>query len=160
MNRPTPATTSSNNTSTHNPKSRTMSEMQFRETLGSTLKAELEADKNTYLMGEEVAQYNGAYKVSEGLLDQFGDKRIIDTPIAELGFVGLGIGAALYGLRPIIEVMTFNFAMLSLDAVVNTAAKTRMMSAGKLGCPVVVRAPTGAGGALAAQHSQAQIGRA
>src|SRR5690625_1005391 len=125
MNRPTPATTSSNNTSTHNPKRRTMSELQFREALGRALKEELEADKNTFLMGEEVAQYNGAYKVSEGLLDQFGDKRIIDTPIAELGFVGLGIGAALYGLRPIIEVMTFNFAMLSLDAVVNTAAKTR-----------------------------------
>lgn len=132
-----------------------MSELQFREALGRALKEELEADKTTFLMGEEVAQYNGAYKVSEGLLDRFGDKRIIDTPIAELGFVGLGIGAALYGLRPIIEVMTFNFAMLSLDAVVNTAAKTRMMSAGKLGCPVVVRGPTGAGGALAAQHSQA-----
>lgn len=131
-----------------------MSELQFREALGRALKEELQADPDAFLMGEEVAEYNGAYKVSEGLLDEFGPKRVIDTPIAELGFVGLGVGAALYGLRPIVEVMTFNFAMLSLDAVVNTAAKTRMMSAGKLSCPVVVRGPTGAGGALAAQHSQ------
>lgn len=132
-----------------------MTELQFREALGRALKEELEADPDAFLMGEEVAEYNGAYKVSEGLLDTFGPKRIIDTPIAELGFVGLGIGAALYGLRPIIEVMTFNFAMLSLDAVVNTAAKTRLMSAGKLSCPAVIRGPSGAGGALAAQHSQA-----
>lgn len=132
-----------------------MTELQFREALGRALKEELEADPDTFLLGEEVAEYNGAYKVSEGLLDTFGPKRIIDTPIAELGFVGLGIGAALYGLRPIIEVMTFNFAMLSLDAVVNTAAKTRLMSAGKLSCPAVIRGPSGAGGALAAQHSQA-----
>lgn len=132
-----------------------MSEMQFRQALGRALKEELEADDNVFLIGEEVAEYNGAYKVSDGLLEQFGPKRIIDTPISELGFVGLGVGAGLYGLRPVIEVMTFNFAMLSLDAIVNTAAKARFMSAGKLSCPMVLRGPTGAGGALAAQHSQA-----
>lgn len=132
-----------------------MSEVQFREALNRALAEELEADPDTFLMGEEVAEYDGAYKVSQGLLERFGPKRIRDTPIAELGFVGLGIGAAIYGLRPIVEVMTFNFAMLSLDAVVNTAAKTRYMTAGMLSCPVVIRGPSGAGGALAAQHSQA-----
>lgn len=132
-----------------------MSEVQYREALNRALAEELEADPDTFLMGEEVAEYDGAYKVSQGLLERFGAKRVVDTPIAELGFVGIGIGAAIYGLRPIIEVMTFNFAMLSLDAVVNTAAKTRYMTAGKLSCPVVIRGPSGAGGALAAQHSQA-----
>lgn len=132
-----------------------MSEMQFREALNRALAEELEADADAFLMGEEVAEYDGAYKVSQGLLERFGPKRVIDTPIAELGFVGLGIGAAMYGLRPIVEVMTFNFAMLSLDAVINTAAKTRYMTAGRLSCPVVLRGPSGAGGALAAQHSQA-----
>lgn len=132
-----------------------MSELQFREALNRAIAEELDADPNAFLMGEEVAQYDGAYKVSQGLLERFGDQRIIDTPIAELGFVGLGVGAAIYGLRPIVEVMTFNFAMLSLDAVVNTAAKVRYMSAGRLSCPVVIRGPSGAGGALAAQHSQA-----
>lgn len=132
-----------------------MSEMQFREALGRAMAEELEAHDEIFLMGEEVAEYDGAYKVSQGLLERFGPKRVIDTPIAELGFVGLGVGAAIYGLRPIVEVMTFNFAMLSLDAIVNTAAKVRYMSAGRLTCPMVLRGPSGAGGALAAQHSQA-----
>lgn len=132
-----------------------MLDMQFREALNRALAEELAADPDTFLMGEEVAEYDGAYKVSQGLLERFGAKRIIDTPIAELGFVGLGIGAAIYGLKPVVEVMTFNFAMLSLDAVVNTAAKVRYMSAGRLSCPIVIRGPSGAGGALAAQHSQA-----
>lgn len=132
-----------------------MSELQFREALNRALDEELQADENVILMGEEVALYNGAYKVSQGLLDKYGPDRVIDTPIAELGFVGLGVGAAMYGMRPVIEVMTFNFAMLSLDAIVNTAAKTRYMSQGRITCPLVLRGPTGAGGALAAQHSQA-----
>lgn len=132
-----------------------MSEMQFREALGRALDEELQADPNVILLGEEVALYNGAYKVSQGLLDKYGPQRILDTPIAELGFVGLGVGASMYGIRPIIEVMTFNFAMLSLDAIVNTAAKTRYMSQGRITCPLVLRGATGAGGALAAQHSQA-----
>lgn len=132
-----------------------MSELQFREALNRALDEELNDDPNVILMGEEVALYNGAYKVSQGLLDKYGPERIIDTPIAELGFVGLGVGAAMYGVRPVIEVMTFNFAMLSLDAIVNTAAKARYMSQGKITCPLVLRGPTGAGGALGAQHSQA-----
>lgn len=132
-----------------------MSELQFREALGRAMAEELEAHEEIFLMGEEVAEYDGAYKVSQGLLERFGPKRVIDTPIAELGFVGLGVGAAIYGLRPIVEVMTFNFAMLSLDAIINTAAKVRYMSAGRLSCPMVLRGPSGAGGALAAQHSQA-----
>lgn len=131
-----------------------MSDVQYREALRRALAEELEADPSVFLMGEEVAQYDGAYKVSQGLLERFGEKRIIDTPIAELGFVGLGVGAAMYGMRPVIEVMTFNFALLSLDAIINTAAKTRFMTAGKLGCPLVLRGAMGAGGALAAQHSQ------
>jgi pyruvate dehydrogenase E1 component beta subunit len=131
-----------------------MPEMMFREALNRAMREEMKADESIFLMGEEVAEYNGAYKVSEGLLDEFGEKRVIDTPIAELGFVGVGVGASMGGLKPIIEVMTFNFAMLALDAVINTAAKTRYMTAGKLSCPLVLRGPTGAGGALAAQHSQ------
>lgn len=132
-----------------------MSDVQYREALNRAIAEELDADPTVFLMGEEVAQYDGAYKVSQGLLERFGDKRIIDTPIAELGFVGLGVGASMYGMRPIIEVMTFNFALLSLDAIINTAAKTRFMTAGKISCPLVLRGATGAGGALAAQHSQA-----
>ncbi len=131
-----------------------MAEMLYREALNQALAEEMERDDRVFLMGEEVAEYNGAYKVSQGLLDRFGSKRVIDTPIAELGFVGLGVGAAMGGLIPVVEVMTFNFAILSLDAIVNTAAKTRYMSNGTLSCPMVLRGATGAGGALAAQHSQ------
>lgn len=131
-----------------------MPEMMFRDAIRRAMCEEMRADDTIFLLGEEVAEYNGAYKVSEGMLDEFGPRRVVDTPIAELGFVGVGIGASMNGLKPIIEVMTFNFAMLSLDAVINTAAKTRFMTAGKLSCPLVLRGASGAGGALAAQHSQ------
>ncbi len=131
-----------------------MREILFREALREAMVEEMERDDSVFLMGEEVAEYNGAYKVSEGMLDRFGDKRVIDTPITELGFAGIGIGAALVGLKPIVEMMTFNFAILALDQVVNTAAKIHSMSAGQIGCPVVIRGAGGAGGALGAQHSQ------
>lgn len=131
-----------------------MAETLYRDALNQAMSEEMEADANIFLMGEEVAQYNGAYKVSAGMLDRFGEDRIIDSPIAELGFVNLGIGAAMAGCRPIIEVMTFNFAILALDAMINTAAKARAMSAGALTVPMVLRGAGGAGGALAAQHSQ------
>ncbi len=131
-----------------------MAETLYRDALNQAMSEEMEADPNIFLMGEEVAQYNGAYKVSAGMLERFGPERIIDSPIAELGFVNLGIGAAMAGCRPIIEVMTFNFAMLALDAMINTAAKTHAMSAGALSVPMVLRGAGGAGGALAAQHSQ------
>jgi pyruvate dehydrogenase E1 component beta subunit len=128
--------------------------LQFREALNEAMCEEMERDPNVFLMGEEVAEYNGAYKVSQGMLDRFGPKRVIDTPIAELGFTGIGVGAAMAGLRPIIEMMTFNFAILALDQMVNTAAKVHYMSNGQISCPMVMRGAGGAGGALAAQHSQ------
>ncbi len=131
-----------------------MRTIAFREALNEAMVEEMERDDSVFLMGEEVAEYNGAYKVSQGMLDQFGPKRVIDTPIAELGFAGLGIGAAMVGLRPIVEMMTFNFAILALDQVINTAAKMHYMSGGQLSCPVVIRGAGGAGGALGAQHSQ------
>ncbi|AWV90466.1 pyruvate dehydrogenase complex E1 component subunit beta [Bradymonas sediminis] len=131
-----------------------MRKILFREALREAMVEEMERDDSVFLMGEEVAEYNGAYKVSQGMLDQFGAKRVIDTPIAELGFAGLGIGAAMVGLKPIVEMMTFNFAILALDQVVNTAAKMRYMSGGALSCPIVIRGAGGAGGALGAQHSQ------
>ncbi|TVR02168.1 MAG: alpha-ketoacid dehydrogenase subunit beta [Deltaproteobacteria bacterium] len=132
-----------------------MPELLFREALNQAMTEEMERDEKVFLIGEEVAEYDGAYKVSEGMLARFGEKRVIDTPIAELGFVNIGIGAAMGGLRPIVEVMTFNFAILALDAMVNTAAKARYMSGGQLTVPMVLRGAGGAGGALAAQHSQA-----
>ncbi len=132
-----------------------MAEMLYREALNRAMVEEMERDELVFLMGEEVAEYDGAYKVSQGMLEKFGAKRVIDTPIAELGFVGIGVGAAMGGTRPIVEVMTFNFAILALDAVINTAAKVRYMTNGMLTCPVVIRGAGGAGGALAAQHSQA-----
>ena len=131
-----------------------MREIAFREALNEALAEEMKRDEDVFLMGEEVAEYNGAYKVSKGLLDQFGPRRVIDTPIVEAGFAGLGVGAALAGLRPVIEMMTFNFAILALDQVVNHAAKARYMSDGQLSCPLVIRGAGGAGGSLAAQHSQ------
>jgi pyruvate dehydrogenase E1 component beta subunit len=131
-----------------------MRKIAFRQALNEALAEELSRDESVFLMGEEVAEYNGAYKVSQGLLDKFGPKRIIDTPITEAGFAGIGIGAALVGMKPVVEMMTFNFAILALDQIVNTAAKARYMSGGQLSCPIVIRGPGGAGGALAAQHSQ------
>ncbi len=132
-----------------------MAQLLYREALNQAMAEEMERDGRVFLIGEEVAEYDGAYKVSQGLLARFGAKRVIDAPIAELGFVNLGVGAAMGGLRPIVEFMTFNFAILALDAMVNTAAKVHAMTAGALSCPMVLRGPGGAGGALAAQHSQA-----
>jgi pyruvate dehydrogenase E1 component beta subunit len=133
-----------------------MPEITYREALNHALAEEMERDPDVFLMGEEVGLYNGAYKVSKGLLDRFGDKRVVDTPITELGFTGLGVGAAMVGLRPIIEFMTFNFAFLAEDQVFNSAAKLRYMSGGQFKCPIVFRGPTGAALQLSAQHSQAR----
>ena len=132
-----------------------MRELQFREALREALSEEMRRDKNVFLMGEEVAEYNGAYKVSQGMLDEFGPKRVIDTPIAELGFAGIGVGAAMNGLRPIVEFMTFNFSLVAIDQVINAAAKMYQMSGGQFNVPIVFRGPTGSAGQLAAQHSQA-----
>ncbi len=131
-----------------------MREIQFREALREALSEEMRRDENVFLMGEEVAEYNGAYKVSQGMLDEFGPKRVIDTPIAELGFAGIGVGAAANGLRPIIEFMTFNFSLVAIDQIINSAAKMMAMSAGQYTCPIVFRGPTGNAGQLGAQHSQ------
>jgi pyruvate dehydrogenase E1 component beta subunit len=127
----------------------------YRDALGQALREEMERDHNVFLMGEEVGVYQGAYKVSRGLLEQFGDKRVIDTPIAELGFAGIGVGAAMAGLRPVIEFMTWNFALLAIDQVVNSAAKMLYMSDGQIPMPIVFRGPGGPALQLAAQHSQA-----
>src|SRR5262252_1338424 len=132
-----------------------MPEIAWREALNQALSEEMERDVNVFLMGEEVARYNGAYKVSQGLLDKFGSARVVDAPISELGFAGLGVGAAMVGLRPVIEMMTWNFAILAMDQIVNNAAKLRHMSGGQLRCPTVFRGPGGVGGRLASQHSQA-----
>lgn len=126
----------------------------LRDALGEAMAEEMRRDENVFLMGEEVAEYNGAYKVSKGLLDEFGPKRVIDTPIAELGFAGIGVGAAMNGLRPIVEFMTWNFAVLAFDQIVNNAAKTLSQSAGQFQCPIVFRGPSGSAGQLAQQHSQ------
>jgi pyruvate dehydrogenase E1 component beta subunit len=128
--------------------------MTVREALRDAMAEEMRRDGSVFLMGEEVAQYQGAYKVSQGLLEEFGDKRVIDTPITEHGFAGLGVGAAFGGLRPIVEFMTFNFAMQAIDQIINSAAKTRYMSGGQMGCPIVFRGPNGAASRVAAQHSQ------
>lgn len=128
--------------------------MTVREALREAMAAEMRADESVFLMGEEVAQYQGAYKVSQGLLDEFGAKRVIDTPITEHGFAGLGVGAAFGGLKPIVEFMTFNFAMQAIDQIINSAAKTHYMSGGQMTCPIVFRGPNGAASRVAAQHSQ------
>ena len=125
-----------------------------REALRDAMAAELRRDPDVFLIGEEVAQYQGAYKISQGLLDEFGPKRVIDTPITEHGFTGLAVGAALNGLKPIVEFMTFNFAMQAMDQIINSAAKTLYMSGGQMGCPIVFRGPNGAASRVAAQHSQ------
>jgi pyruvate dehydrogenase E1 component subunit beta len=132
-----------------------MAVVTYRDALTQALREELQRDDRVFLMGEEVAQYNGAYKVSKGLLDEFGPMRIVDTPITELGFAGVGVGAAMVGLRPIVEFMTWNFALLALDEVVNAAAKMLYMSGGQYKIPMVFRGPNGAALQLGAQHSQA-----
>lgn len=131
-----------------------MRQIQFREALREAMSEEMRRDPSVFLMGEEVAQYNGAYKVSQGMLDEFGPDRIIDTPIAELGFAGIGVGASVNGLRPIIEFMTFNFSLVAIDQVINAAAKMMSMSGGQYSCPIVFRGPTGNAGMLSSQHSQ------
>src|SRR4029078_13551245 len=128
--------------------------MTVREALRDAMAEEMRRDEKIFLMGEEVAQYQGAYKVSEGMLDEFGAKRVIDTPITEHGFAGLGVGAAFGGLRPIVEFTTFNFAMSAMDQIITSAAKTRYMSGGQMSCPIVFRGPNGAAARVAAQHSQ------
>ena len=129
-------------------------EKTVREALRDAMAEEMRRDENVFLMGEEVAEYQGAYKVSQGLLEEFGPRRVVDTPITEHGFAGLGVGAAFGGLRPIVEFMTFNFAMQAIDQIVNSAAKTLYMSGGQMGCPIVFRGPNGAAARVAAQHSQ------
>jgi pyruvate dehydrogenase E1 component beta subunit len=128
--------------------------LTVREALRDAMAEEMRRDEKVFLMGEEVAQYQGAYKVSQGLLDEFGAKRVVDTPITEHGFTGLGVGAAFAGLRPIVEFMTFNFAMQAMDQIINSASKTLYMSGGQMGCPIVFRGPNGAAARVAAQHSQ------
>ena len=131
-----------------------MKSMSVREAIRDAMAEEMRANDKVFLMGEEVAEYQGAYKVSQGLLDEFGPKRVVDTPITEQGFAGLGVGAAFSGLRPIVEFMTFNFAMQAIDQIINSAAKTLYMSGGQMGCPIVFRGPNGAASRVAAQHSQ------
>lgn len=131
-----------------------MREIQFRNAIQEAMSEEMRRDENVFLMGEEVAQYNGAYKASQGMLDEFGPQRVIDTPIAELGFAGIGVGAAMNGLRPIVEFMTFNFSLVAIDQIINSAAKVMALSAGQYHCPIVFRGPTGNAGQLGAQHSQ------
>ncbi len=131
-----------------------MRELTLRDALREAMIEEMRRDDSVFLMGEEVGEYNGAYKVSKGMLDEFGPRRVIDTPIAELGFAGIGVGAAMNGLRPIIEFMTWNFAVLAFDQIVNNAAKTLAQSAGEFKCPIVFRGPSGSAGQLAQQHSQ------
>jgi pyruvate dehydrogenase E1 component beta subunit len=131
-----------------------MREIQFREALREALNEEMRKDEKIFIMGEEVAEYNGAYKVTQGMLDEFGAKRIIDTPIAELGFAGIATGAAMNGLRPVVEFMTFNFSLVAIDQVINAAAKIYSMSGGQFSVPIVFRGPTGNAGQLGAQHSQ------
>ena len=131
-----------------------MREIQFREALREAMSEEMRRDPSVFLMGEEVAEYNGAYKLSQGMLDEFGPKRVIDTPIAELGFGGIGVGAAMNGIRPIVEFMTFNFSLVAIDQIINSAAKMLSMSGGQFNIPIVFRGPTGNAGMLSSQHSQ------
>ena len=131
-----------------------MSQITVREALRDAMAEEMRRDDKVFLMGEEVGEYQGAYKVSQGLLDEFGARRVVDTPITEMGFAGLGVGAAFGELKPIIEFMTFNFSMQAIDQIINSAAKTLYMSGGQMGCPIVFRGPNGAASRVAAQHSQ------
>ncbi len=132
-----------------------MKEIAFREALREAMQEEMRRDENVFLIGEEVAEYQGAYKVSQGMLEEFGARRVIDTPISELGFTAIAVGAAQHGLRPIVEYMTWNFANLALDQILNTASKMLAMSGGQVGCPIVFRGPNGSAGQLGAQHSTA-----
>jgi len=132
-----------------------MKTIQFREAIAQAMSEEMRRDESIYLMGEEVAEYNGAYKASKGMLDEFGPRRVIDTPISEAGFSGIGVGSTMTGNRPIIEYMTFNFALVGIDQIINNAAKIRQMSGGQFPCPIVFRGPTASAGQLAATHSQA-----
>ena len=132
-----------------------MREIQFREAVAEAMSEEMRKDERIYLMGEEVAEYNGAYKASKGMLAEFGPKRVIDTPISELGFTGIGVGSAMNGLRPIIEFMTFNFSLVAIDQIISNAAKMRQMSGGQFNVPIVFRGPTASAGQLGATHSQA-----
>lgn len=132
-----------------------MKTLQFREAIQEAMSEEMRRDETIYLMGEEVAEYNGAYKASKGMLDEFGAKRVIDTPISENGFSGIGVGSAMNGNRPIIEYMTFNFSLVAIDQIINNAAKMRQMSGGQFNIPIVFRGPTASAGQLAATHSQA-----
>jgi pyruvate dehydrogenase E1 component beta subunit len=132
-----------------------MKVIQFREAIAEAMSEEMRRDETVFLMGEEVAEYNGAYKASKGMLDEFGAKRIIDTPISELGFSGIAVGSAMNGNRPIVEYMTFNFSLVGIDQIINNAAKIRQMSGGQFNCPIVFRGPTGSAGQLGATHSQA-----
>ena len=132
-----------------------MKTVQFREAICEAMSEEMRRDESIYLMGEEVAEYNGAYKASKGMLDEFGAKRVIDTPIAELGFAGVAVGSAMNGNRPIVEYMTFNFSLVGIDQIINNAAKIRQMSGGQFNCPIVFRGPTASAGQLGATHSQA-----
>ncbi|MGN7869810.1 pyruvate dehydrogenase complex E1 component subunit beta [Paracoccus sp. 22332] len=136
------------------PEGTRMKTMTVREALREAMAEEMERDETVFLMGEEVGEYQGAYKISQGLLDRFGPRRVVDTPISEIGFAGIGTGAALAGLRPIVEFMTFNFAMQAMDHIINSAAKTLYMSGGQMGCPIVFRGPNGAAARVGAQHSQ------
>ncbi|RDD97258.1 pyruvate dehydrogenase complex E1 component subunit beta [Paracoccus pantotrophus] len=136
------------------PEGTPMKTMTVREALREAMEEEMTRDETVFLMGEEVGEYQGAYKISQGLLDKFGPRRVVDTPISEIGFAGIGTGAALAGLRPIVEFMTFNFAMQAIDHIINSAAKTLYMSGGQMGCPIVFRGPNGAAARVAAQHSQ------
>src|SRR6187399_3721305 len=129
--------------------------MTYRDALNQAMREEMERDPNVFVMGEEVGHYNGAYKVTQGLLQRFSERRIVDTPIAELGFAGIGVGAAMNGLRPIIEFMTFNFSLVAIDQVINSAAKMMSMSGGQYNVPIVFRGPTASAGMLSSQHSQA-----
>ena len=131
-----------------------MKVLQFREAIAEAMSEEMRRDDSIYLMGEEVAEYNGAYKASKGMLEEFGAKRIIDTPISELGFSGIAVGSAMNGNRPIVEYMTFNFSLVGIDQIINNAAKIRQMSGGQFNCPIVFRGPTGSAGQLGATHSQ------
>ena len=126
----------------------------IREALRDAMAEEMRRDKNVFIMGEEVAEYQGAYKVTQGLLQEFGAKRVVDTPITEHGFAGVGVGAAFLGLKPVVEFMTFNFSMQAIDQIINSAAKTLYMSGGQMGCPIVFRGPNGAAARVGAQHSQ------
>ena len=132
-----------------------MRTIQFREAVAEAMSEEMRRDEAIYLMGEEVAEYNGAYKASKGMLDEFGPERVIDTPIAEAGFSGIGVGSTMTGARPIIEFMTFNFSLVGIDQIINNAAKIRQMSGGQFNCPIVFRGPTASAGQLGATHSQA-----